>query len=115
MIPIPGWLDPEAWAAFCEMRKAKGKRAPFTDAAAKRILYMLDRMRKEGQNPAEVLWQSVVNGWSGVFPVKTPDQPEPHGVAEGRRWLQERDRAASEAVAAPEQIKRLADRLRRVH
>ena len=95
------------------MRKAKGKRAPFTDAAAKRILYMLDRMRKEGQNPAEVLWQSVVNGWSGIFHVKTP--AEPQGVAEGRRWLQERDRAAAEAVAPPEQVRQLAERMRRVH
>lgn len=114
MIPIPAWLDPEAWSAFCAMRKAKGKRAPFTEAAAVRIVYMLDRMRKDGQDASEVLWQSVVNGWSGVFPVKTQAQAVPQGVAEGLRWLQGRDKAAAEAVAPPEQIRKLAERLRRV-
>lgn len=115
MIPIPGWLDPEAWAAFCDMRKAKGRRAPFTVAAAKRVLFELDRMRQRGQNPTEVLWQSVINGWSGVFDVKQPANSEPQGVAEGRRWLQERDRAAAEAVSPPDQVRQLAERLRRVH
>lgn len=112
---LPDWLDPEAWSAFCDMRKAKGKRAPFTEAAARRIVYMLDRMRKEGQNPTDVLWQSVVNGWSGVFPVKVQVAAEPQGVSEGRRWLEERDKAAAESVAPPEQVRQLAERLRRIH
>lgn len=113
MIPIPAWLDPEVWSAYCEMRKAKGKRAPFTVAAAKRVLYILDRMRSEGQSPNDVLWQSVVNGWSGVFPVKQP--AEPQGVVEGRRWLEERQRADAQAVPPPEHVRRLAEKLRRVH
>jgi hypothetical protein len=77
MIPLPPCIDPDAWAAFVEMRKAKGKRAPFTLAAAKRIVYELDRLKSQGHPPAEVLWQSTMNGWSGVFPLRklTPDSP----------------------------------------
>lgn len=60
----------EAWAAFVEMRKAKGKRAPLTDRAAVRILFELRRMAADGQDPEEVLWASVTNGWSGVFPIR---------------------------------------------
>lgn len=76
MIDLPGWIDREAWDAFTEMRKAKGKRAPFTVAAAKRVLYELDRLRPN-HNPTEVLWQSVINGWSGVFPLKPREAAPP--------------------------------------
>ena len=60
----------EAWAAFIEMRAEKGKRAPFTERAKTRILFELRRMAADGQDPEEVLWTSVTNGWSGVFPIR---------------------------------------------
>lgn len=60
----------EAWAAFIEMRKAKGKRAPFTDLARKRILFELRRFEADKQDPEEILWTSVTNGWSGVFAIQ---------------------------------------------
>jgi len=60
----------EAWRAFEEMRKAKGKRAPFTPLARKRILFELRRMDADGQDVEEVLWTSATNGWSGVFPIR---------------------------------------------
>lgn len=62
--------DSEAWAAFVDMRKAKGKRAPFTDLARKRILFELRRFAADGQDPEEILWTSTTNGWSGIWPVK---------------------------------------------
>ena len=66
----PAWVDAEAWEAFEEMRAAKGRRVPFTDGARKRIVIDLQRLQALGNDPAEVLWQSVVNGWSGVFALK---------------------------------------------
>lgn len=60
----------EAWVAFVDMRKAKGKRAPFTDFAKTRILFELRRLAADGHDIEEVLWNSVTNGWSGVFPVR---------------------------------------------
>lgn len=62
--------DSEAWAAFVDMRKAKGRRAPFTDFARTRILFELRRLAADGHDCEEVLWTSVTNGWSGVFPIK---------------------------------------------
>jgi hypothetical protein len=74
-------LQSEAWAAFEEMRKAKGKRAPFTALARKRILFELRRMDADGQDVDEVLWTSVTNGWSGVFPIRRKGwQPVPQGL-----------------------------------
>ncbi len=66
----PSWIDKEVWDAFVEMRQAKGKRAPFTERAAKMLINELDRLRGQGHKPDEVLKQSVINGWSGVFPLK---------------------------------------------
>lgn len=60
----------EAWVAFLEMRAAKGKRAPFTPLARKRILFELRRFEADGQDVEEILWTSVTNGWSGVFPIR---------------------------------------------
>ena len=62
--------DTEAWIAFVDMRKAKGKRAPFTDFARTRILFELRRLQADGQDLEEILWTSVTNGWSGVFPIQ---------------------------------------------
>jgi len=58
------------------MRKAKGKRAPFTVAARDGIVAELGRLRDAGHDIAAVLQASVNNGWSGVFPPKvTPLKP----------------------------------------
>jgi hypothetical protein len=76
-------LQSEAWAAFEEMRKAKGRRAPFTPLARKRILFELRRMDADGQDVDEVLWTSVTNGWSGVFPIRRKGwQPVPQGLTQ---------------------------------
>lgn len=74
---IPDWIDLEAWAAYTEMRKAKGKRAPFTERAASAIILKLNRLRQQGNPPNEVLWESVMNGWSGVFPIRDRRQMQP--------------------------------------
>lgn len=66
----PSWISKEAWDAFVEMRKAKGKRAPWTNGARDGIIRQLDRLRSTGNNPDEVLWQSVRNGWSDVYALK---------------------------------------------
>ncbi len=69
-IELPDWLPGPQWEAFVAMRRAKGKRAPFTVAAAKGILAELERLRSVGHDPGAVLQASVNSGWSGVFPLK---------------------------------------------
>jgi hypothetical protein len=67
---MPEWLDKEAWGAFLEMRKSMGKRAPFTLLAEKRTIHELERLESQGHPNGEVLWQSVMMGYRGVFPLK---------------------------------------------
>ena len=80
-IELPDWIPGEPWDDFVAMRRAKGRRAPFTVAAAKGILADLGRLRDRGQDVTDVLRQSVVNGWSGVFEVKAgAGSPSPGAV-----------------------------------
>jgi len=38
---IPDWLDADLWAAFIEMRKAKGKHAPLTETGKRLLIQKL--------------------------------------------------------------------------
>jgi hypothetical protein len=68
-IEIPKWIKQETWDDFVAMRKAK--KEPLMDVSIKRIIAKLDRLRKSGQDPNEILDESISNGWKGVFPLKT--------------------------------------------
>lgn len=65
---LPDWIPKEAWDGFVEMRK-KAK-SPFTERALNLAISELDKLRSQGQDPAAVLNQSVMNGWKGLFPIK---------------------------------------------
>jgi uncharacterized protein YdaU (DUF1376 family) len=67
---LPAWIPVDAWDAFIAMRKAKGKRAPFTDAARNGIIAELGKLHSDGHNLRDALNESVINGWSGVFAPK---------------------------------------------
>ena len=81
-IELPDWMPVEPWDDFVAMRRQKGKRAPFTVAAAKGIVAELGKLREQGHDAGDVLRQSLVNGWSGVFPIKSGGQGAP-GAASG--------------------------------
>jgi len=51
-----------------EMRK-KIKATP-TDKAKDLIIKALEKLRAEGNDPNEVLEQSIMNNYTGVFPIK---------------------------------------------
>lgn len=71
---LPAFIPADAWEAFVEMRKAKGKRAPFTDKACERMIKRLGELDAQGHDIEEALWQSVRNGWSDVYPPKGQQQ-----------------------------------------
>lgn len=65
---IPDWIDKDTWEAFLEMRKKK--RAVPTEKAKELLIKELEKLRGEGQNPNEVLNQSIMRNYTGVFPLK---------------------------------------------
>ena len=65
---IPKWIDKDIWNDFLEMR---GKmRKPPTEKAKRLLIKDLERLRSEGHNPNEVLNQSIMRNYTGVFPLK---------------------------------------------
>lgn len=74
---IPDWVPAEQWNAFVEMRKAIGKPLK-TQRAIKLAVGKLDRLGQQGHDPSEVLDQSTMNSWLGLFPVKG-DRLQPPG------------------------------------
>lgn len=66
-LPLPEWMDREAWAAW--ERHRKGKR--WTDEARNLCIRTLGKLRTEGHDPRAVIEQSIANGWTGLFVVRS--------------------------------------------
>lgn len=64
-IPLPEWLDLEAWQAFCKHRGAK-----FTERAKELTIRKLEKWHAVGHDTTEILNTSVMNNWSGIFEPK---------------------------------------------
>ena len=58
----------ESLSEFVEMRKKLRK--PFTDGAFRLMLKKLTEYGKTDEERTEVINQSIVNGWQGIFPLK---------------------------------------------
>ena len=65
---IPEWVPADLWKAFIEMRKKI--KAPMTDKAVELAIRKLQVLATQGYSPGDVLEQSILNGWKGLFPVK---------------------------------------------
>jgi hypothetical protein len=61
----PAWIDPEIWQDYQTHRKSIKK--PFN---VKYTLARLARLKAEGNDPNEVMAQSIASGWQGLFAVK---------------------------------------------
>lgn len=73
MFVLPDWVPVEEWNGFLEMRKKK--RIPTTERAKELAVKSLEKLSKMGFKPSEVLDQSTLNGWTGLFPIREPEMP----------------------------------------
>jgi aminoglycoside phosphotransferase (APT) family kinase protein len=87
MIPIPGYIDPDAWAGFVESRKAMPKSRPFTTRAAVLILKELQRIKDAGHCPNAALDQSTRNGWADVWPAKVKEIARVPDIETTDEWV----------------------------
>lgn len=67
-IELPNWLPMDAWRGWIEMRAKRKK--PLTDRARARALNKLETMLDAGQDIAEVLDRSTMNGWTDLYEIK---------------------------------------------
>jgi hypothetical protein len=114
LIPLPKYIDPEAWAGFVEMRRAMPKSKPFTTRAATLILYELQRIKDAGHCPNAALDQSTLNGWADVWPAKdkTIQRAVTTAADDTRRMLDSHKLTEAEMVAAKEARARVMSQLR---
>jgi len=77
---LPTWINPETWNAFLEMRKKI--KEPMTDFAISLVIKKLERLRLSGDDPNEVLNESIMNNWKGVFALKNKGA-KPNGINRG--------------------------------
>lgn len=65
---IPDWIPAEEWKGFIDMRKRIRK--PMTDRAVQLAISTLEKLKSQGEDVAQVLNQSVMKSYTGLFPVK---------------------------------------------
>lgn len=67
-IPLPPYIDRDAWLGFCEMRRKIKK--PLTHRAAVLALKELQIIKDAGHCPNAALDQSTFMDWAGLWPLK---------------------------------------------
>jgi hypothetical protein len=95
---LPPWLPLEAWKGFKEMRNKS--RCPMTELAEQLAVKELDKLRAQGQSPEEVLNQSTLMGWRGLFPVHGNRDGSSGGREDKRQSFAERRDAKNKEVLA---------------
>jgi len=109
MIPLPSWVDPEAWAEFVDMRKRLKK--PLTQRAAERQLFRLFEIKNAGHDPNAALVQSADHYWQDLYaPKDMPIEVRPSvaqiSESEARRRREAEHAKASQSAEAHEARRR---------
>ena len=60
---LPDFIDKETWDDYLKTRKKPTKRAKVL------LIKKLEEFRNAGDDPNEVLKRSIMNGWTGIFPL----------------------------------------------
>ena len=73
-VVLPPWLPPKTWDDFLGHRKKL--KAPMSDVAQTRAIQKLTVLRDDGNDVEEVINESIVNGWKGLFAIKTAESED---------------------------------------
>jgi hypothetical protein len=66
---LPSWVPENVFNEYLKMRKSINKPLS-TDYAIELAINKLDELRNQGQDVTEVMNQSILNSWQGLFPVR---------------------------------------------
>ncbi len=68
-VDLPDWIDPAVWREWVQYR-SESKKPIKSMLTVTKAIKLLSQYRDAGDNPAEVINQSIANGWQGLFRVK---------------------------------------------
>jgi hypothetical protein len=84
---LPSWLPPQIWAEYEKMRVRIKK--PMTDYARQLAIAKLERYRAEGIDPVQVLEESILNSWQGLFVPRNLQRCRRDGIQGQCMWTEE--------------------------
>lgn len=74
---LPDFIPGPAWDDFIEMRRKTRK--PPTEKAKALLARSLEKLMTAGHDPAEILNQSTLNGWTDIYPIKNKENGNGRG------------------------------------
>ena len=74
VVILPDWIDQDLWNDYREYRKSI--KSKITSRGEELAILKLTKMREDGENIKEVIEQSIMNGWKGLFEVKGNERPK---------------------------------------
>jgi len=95
-IPLPDWLPSETWIDFCRHRVFLKK--PMSERAAKLALMQLSKFKAKGKNPIDIINQSIMRGWAGLFEIKENFQNKQFAPASTKRTYSDDLRDAADSA-----------------
>jgi hypothetical protein len=72
-IELPDFIEKELWDDFLDMRKKIKK--PATFKAQELLIKKLETLKQSGEDPNEVIRQSIMNSYQSLFPLKKESKP----------------------------------------
>ena len=75
---LPDWLSEKIWNDFVQHRRQQKK--SLTVRAMELTIEKLAELRQQGNDPESVLQQSIMNGWTGVFPLSGNKGQDPQSL-----------------------------------
>lgn len=108
MPTLPDWLDKELWESFLQFRKEL--KSKMTDHAQELAIRKLEKWRAAGHDPKEIIENSIINGWKGLFEPKTIGRST-QNIAERSRSVFERARQNFLGAAEEKDITNESERL----
>lgn len=95
---LPDWIPAAAWLDYVDMRKKIKK--PMTVRAMELAINKLAELMRAGNDPTQVLNQSTLNSWQGLFEVKQQRAAAGNETAY-QRSMREKVAKASGGLLAP--------------
>lgn len=93
LVLLPDWLPLTEWESYCQHRGKK-----FTDNAKQIAIRKLSDWKDAGHSPVDILNNSIMNGWQGLFEPK-----------EGKKNGTQKSKLGNEAFALLERIRATGD------
>lgn len=111
IVPLPDKVDRQLFLDFIDYRKNEIKK-PMGSFAIKLFIQRLEELVQDGKDPNESIRESILNGWTGIFPPRDKKkdsgsgiQREPHRMKTFDEIRAERNRQSLE-----ETLRRLDER-----